>query len=378
LVTNFVAGLARARAVEADQRRREASVLAKQQSALRRVATLVARGTDPSELFSAVAGELALCLDVRDTALCRYEADGSATLLAARDPHGSTKKLVGMRFSLDGDNVLATVLRTRRAARMANRGNTSGTVAARGYVLGLRSSVGAPILVGERLWGVATVSTSRPESLPADTEARLQDFAELVATAIANAETRAQLTASRIRIVATADNARRRFERDLHDGAQQRLVSLGHQLRVAEASVPPELRPLKEQISDFATTVAEISDEVQEISRGIHPAILSKGGLGPALKTLARRSTVPVEIDLRVDRRLPDPAEVAVYYVIAESLTNAAKHARASAISVYVEDQGANLHLSVQDNGIGGANAVNGSGLSGLIDRVEIPCEAPR
>jgi signal transduction histidine kinase len=231
--------------------------------------------------------------------------------------------------------------------------------------------VGAPIIVGDRLWGAATVSTLRPEPLPADTEARVGDFADLVATAIANAEARAQLTASRVRIVAAADDARRRIERDLHDGAQQRLVGLALELRTAEACVPPELLPLKEQISHVVTTVAEISEEVQEISRGIHPAILSKGGLGPALKTLARRSPVSVELDLRVDRRLPDPAEVAAYYVVAEALTNAAKHARASAVNVHVEDEGANLHLSIRDDGIGGADAANGSGLSGLIDRVE-------
>ena len=221
------------------------------------------------------------------------------------------------------------------------------------------------------LWGAAIVGTSRPEPLPADTEARVGDFADLVGIAIANTETRAQLTASRVRIVAAADHARRRFERDLHDGAQQRLVSLGFKLRTAEAAVPPELGPLKEQISDLVASVAEISEEVQEISRGIHPGILSKGGLGPALKALARRSTVPVELDLRVDRRLPDPAEVAAYYVVAEALTNAVKHARASAVNVSVEAEGANLHLSIRDDGMGGADAANGSGLTGLIDRVE-------
>jgi signal transduction histidine kinase len=371
LLTNFVAGLARARAVEADQRRREASALADQQSALRRVATLVAREIAPSELFSAVAGELARCLGVHNTGLLHFEADGAVTLLAARDERGLAKKLVGTRFSLEGENILAVVSRTGRATRMDNHDNASGSAAARIRELGMRSAVGAPIIVGDRLWGAAIVGTSRPEPLPADTEARVGDFADLVGIAIANTETRAQLTASRVRIVAAADHARRRFERDLHDGAQQRLVSLGFKLRTAEAAVPPELGPLKEQISDLVASVAEISEEVQEISRGIHPGILSKGGLGPALKALARRSTVPVELDLRVDRRLPDPAEVAAYYVVAEALTNAVKHARASAVNVSVEAEGANLHLSIRDDGMGGADAANGSGLTGLIDRVE-------
>jgi signal transduction histidine kinase len=371
LSTNFVAGLARARAVEADQRRREANALATQQSALRRVATLVARETAPPEVFSEVATELARCLDVPNTALCRFEPDGEATLLAARDQQQLTRKLVGTRFSLEGENILAMVLRTGRAARMDSHDNASGPAAARFRELGMCSAVGAPIIVGDRLWGAATVGTSRPGPLPADTEARVQDFAGLVATAIGNTETRAQLSASRVRIVAAADDARRRIERDLHDGAQQRLVSLGLQLRIAEASVPSELQPLREQISDVVDGLVGVSEEVQEISRGIHPAILSKGGLGPALKTLARRSTVPVQLDLAVDRRLPESAEVAAYYVVAEALTNAAKHARASQVTVRVQAEDANLHLWIRDDGIGGADSAKGSGLTGLIDRVE-------
>ena len=371
LSTNFVAGLARARAVEADQRRREANALATQQSALRRVATLVARETAPPEVFSEVATELARCLDVPNTALCRFEPDGEATLLAARDQQQLTRKLVGTRFSLEGENILAMVLRIGRAARMDSHDNASGPAAARFRELGMCSAVGAPIIVGDRLWGAATVGTSRPGPLPADTEARVQDFAGLVATAIANTETRAQLSASRVRIVAAADDARRRIERDLHDGAQQRLVSLGLQLRAAQASVPSELQPLREQISDVVDGLVGVSEEVQEISRGIHPAVLSKGGLGPALKTLARRSTVPVQLDLAVDRRLPESTEVAAYYVVAEALTNAAKHARASQVTVRVQAEDANLHLWIRDDGIGGANSAMGSGLTGLIDRVE-------
>jgi signal transduction histidine kinase len=221
------------------------------------------------------------------------------------------------------------------------------------------------------VWGAAIVGSSRPEPLPPDTEVRVADFTDLVATAIANTQAHAELTASRARIVAAADDARRRLERDLHDGAQQRLVSLGLQLRIAEASVPYELQPLREQISDIVDGLVGVSEEVQEISRGIHPAILSKGGLGSALKTLARRSTVPVELDLAVDRRLPESAEVAAYYVVAEALTNAAKHARASRVTVRAEAEDANLHLWIRDDGIGGADSAMGSGLTGLIDRVE-------
>ena len=263
------------------------------------------------------------------------------------------------------------VFRTGRAARMDSYENAPGSIAARFRALGIRTSVGAPIIVDGCLWGAAIVGSLQPEPLPPDTEARVSDFTDLVATAIANAQTRAQLTASRARIVAAGDDARRRIERDLHDGAQQRLVSLGLQLRAAEACVPAELQPLKEQISQLVTTVAGVSEEVQEISRGIHPAILSRGGLGPALKALARRSAVPVKLDVGVDRRLPESAEVAAYYVVAEALTNVAKHARASEVNVCADTEGANLRLSIRDDGVGGADSGKGSGLIGLVDRVE-------
>ena len=207
--------------------------------------------------------------------------------------------------------------------------------------------------------------------MPPDTEARVGDFTDLVATAIANADARAELTASRARIVAASDEARRRFERNLHDGAQQRLVSLGLQLRTVEAGVPPELPALAEQIWDAISGLTEVSDDLREISRGMHPAILSKGGLGPAIKTLARRSAVPVDLHVDVDQRLPEYAEVAAYYVVAEAFTNAAKHAQATEVRVSCEVDNANLSLRIQDDGIGGADLSRGSGLIGLKDRVE-------
>ncbi|MDT5098332.1 MAG: hypothetical protein QOC76_2069 [Mycobacterium sp.] len=360
-----------ATAIANAQTRADLAVLAEQQTALRRVATLVARGEHPSELFSAVAGELARCLGVHHSTLFRYESDGTATLLAARHEPGLKTVPVGRRFSFAGDNVAAMVHETGRTARMDSHDKAAGLAAEYVREIGIRSSVGAPIIVDGRLWGVAVVGSSRPEPLPSDTEARVGDFADLVATAIANAHTHAELTASRVRIVAAADDARRRIERDLHDGAQQRLVSLGLELRTAEAGVPAQLNPLKEQIDHLVTKVAEISTELQELSRGIHPAILSRGGLSPALKVLARRSAVPVELVLAVDKRLPDSAEVAAYYVVAEALTNAAKYARATEVQVCVDTEGPNLHLSVRDDGIGGADTAKGSGLVGLIDRVE-------
>jgi signal transduction histidine kinase len=378
LAANTLAGLARARTLEADQRRREADVaaerarvLAEQQASLRRVATLVARGVASSEVFAAVARELARSLGVYNAALLRYDTDGASVLVAAIDEPGLPKMPVGERFPAEGQNIAATVFDTGRAARMDSHDHVPGPAAALIRELGLRSAVGAPIVVDGRLWGVAVVGSSRPEPLPPDTEARVTDFTDLVATAIANAETRAQLTASRARIVAAADDARRQFERDLHDGAQQRLVSLGLRLRMAGSSLSTELQPVKAQISDIAQGLAGVSEELREISRGIHPAILSKGGLGPALKTLARRSAVPVELELAVDRRLGESAEVAAYYVAAEALTNAAKHARASLVTVRVEADDVTLHLLIRDDGIGGADLSKGSGLIGLMDRVE-------
>jgi PAS domain S-box-containing protein len=357
------------------ERRREQDklgVLAQQQAALRRVATLVARGVEPSEVFGAVATELARCLGTPYSALWRYQPDGAVTLLTANEDDPRLKKMpVGARFSLEGKSISAMVSRTGRAARIDSFETAPGSIAASVRDVGLRVAVGAPIVVGNRVWGAAVVGSYQPEPLPPDTEARVGDFADLVATAIANAQAHSELTASRARIVAAGDLARRRFERDLHDGAQQRLISLGLALRTAQAAVPPELHPLKKQMSDIVDGLVGVSEEVREISRGIHPAILSKGGLGPALKTLARQSAVPVELSIGVFERLSDSGKVAAYYVVAEALTNTAKHAQASKVDVRVDADDANLHLSIEDDGIGGADVGKGSGLTGLVDRVE-------
>jgi signal transduction histidine kinase len=212
------------------------------------------------------------------------------------------------------------------------------------------------------------MSISAKEPLPLDTEERLQKFTELVATAIANAESRSELGASRRRIVAASDEARRRIERDLHDGTQQRLVSLGLAVRAAEGNVPPHLRS---ELSSIATGLADAVAELQETSRGIHPAILSEGGLGPALRALARRSAIPVALEVTADARLPEPVEVAAYYVASEALANATKHAQASRIEVSLAPREGSLMLSIRDDGVGGADPARGSGLVGLADRVE-------
>jgi signal transduction histidine kinase len=215
------------------------------------------------------------------------------------------------------------------------------------------------------------VGFMRDEVLPTDTEARLSGFAELVSTAIANAEARAEVAASRARIVAAADQARQRIERDLHDGAQQRLVSLALKLRDAQAVVPPALGELRAQLGSAVTSANDALDEVREIARGIHPAVLGSGGLRPALRALARRSPVPVRLDVHVEQRLPEHVEVSAYYVVAEALTNVAKHAHASVLSVRVEVADDLLLVAVTDDGAGGAAVGGGTGLVGIKDRVE-------
>jgi signal transduction histidine kinase len=235
----------------------------------------------------------------------------------------------------------------------------------------LYSAAGTPVLVAGTLWGAMTALSPQYAPLPEGTEARMAEFTDLVGTAIANAQDRADLMASRARVVAAADDARRRLERDLHDGAQQRLVALGLHLRMADESIPPELHEPKQQLSQITSELTDVSKDLQELSRGIHPAVLSQGGLTPALRTLARRSAVSVALDLAIERRLPDDVEVAAYYVVAESLTNADKHAEASEVNVGANTDDVNLHLSIRDDGIGGADTRKGSGLIGLKDRVE-------
>jgi signal transduction histidine kinase len=207
--------------------------------------------------------------------------------------------------------------------------------------------------------------------LPAESEARLASFTELAATAIANAHSRSALAASRARVVAAADETRRRIERDLHDGAQQRLVSLGLDLRAVQAALPPELGDLDSELARVGDEFTQVLDDLREFARGIHPAILAEGGLGPALKVLARRSPVPVMLDLRAEARLPERVEIATYYVVSEALTNVAKHAHAAVVHVRVEVIDGSLRVAVEDDGEGGADPTQGSGLVGLKDRVE-------
>jgi signal transduction histidine kinase len=343
--------------------------MANEQAALRRVAVLVASSADPAEVFPVVASEVGELLGADVTTMLRFEPDATATILARVGIRDLPLRPIGSRRPIEHTMPVEAVFRTGRPARVDDLDGSGGELAEIVRREGLRSAVASPIHVGGRLWG-AIVASSRRGPFEAGAEQRMADFTELAATAIANAESRAEVVASRARIVAAFDRARRNIERDLHDGVQQRLVSLALTLRGAQKRVPSGLAELDAALALAAEGLAGMLTELQEISRGIHPAILSQGGLGPAVKTLARRSAVPVEVGVLSDVRLPEPVEVAAYYVVAEALANVAKHASAAAAYVDVEVRDDALHLRVRDDGVGGADPARGSGLIGLDDRV--------
>jgi signal transduction histidine kinase len=341
--------------------------LAEEQAALRRVATMVARGAAPQEVFAAVVEEVAQLLPVDMAGLLRYDPDGTLTYVASWGKTADHTP-VGSQWGGRGTNIATVVVETGRSGRVESWAEATGPLAAVAREVGARSSVATPIMVEGRLWGVLGAATSLEEPLPPDAEARLVSFGELVAMAIANAESRAALVASRARIVAAADETRRRIQRDLHDGTQQQLVTLMLDLRGVQAEAPPELQG---GLSRVAEQVTDVFNQVREISHGIHPAILSEAGLQAALKVLARRSAVPVELDLGTGRRLPDQVEVAAYYAVSEALANATKHAHASAVHVDLDTPDTVVRLAIRDDGIGGADPAKGSGLTGLRDRIE-------
>jgi signal transduction histidine kinase len=370
LVTGVVVGELAARS---RRQALESERLSEEQSALRRVATLVAQAGPPSVVFEAVTREVGLLCGADLARMERYEPDGMVTGVAAwsRVPGQLAELAVGTRFNLDGLSIARGVHQTGGPVRVDSFGQDTGAIAREARAVGIRSSVGCPIVVGGRLWGVIAASTRREDPFPPDTEAQIAEFTELVATAVANAEAHAELTASRARIVATADQTRRRIERDLHDGTQQRLVSLALRLQSVAAAIPPELAEAHQELAGVQAELDEVLGELRELSRGIHPSILTEGGLGPALRTLARRSSVPVELQVGMEGRLPERVEVAAYYVVAEALTNVAKHAGASVVQVEVDSDDGVVRLDIRDDGVGGADPARGSGLVGVKDRVE-------
>jgi|SRR4051794_16374514 signal transduction histidine kinase len=340
--------------------------LAATEASLRRIAMLVANGAAPETVFEAVTKEALRRFGSGTARMIRYEPDGTATILAnegTSDPHVT----VGEAWENYPPNGLtATIRRTGAPARVDDYRDIPG---GKRYVHeGLRCSVGMPINVNGRLWGMIAVGSAQGP-LPPDTELRMMEFTDLLSTAIATAHHRAELLASRARLVASTDEARRRITRDLHDGAQQRLVALALRLRTA-AEDCTDLQAARDSLRASVTDAVAINNELREITQGIHPAVLSERGLGPALRALGRRSAIPTEVCVSFTDRLPASIEVAAYYVVSEMLTNAAKHAQATAIQIRAHLDVGQLHVSIRDDGIGGADPA-GSGLSGLRDRVE-------
>jgi signal transduction histidine kinase len=340
-----------------------------EQAALRRVATMVAAGTPAPALFGRVCEELGELLEVKSTDMIRYEDGRFATVVGSWTGNDTPSFPVGERIPVEGESVTAKLYRSGGPERVDDYDEVEGELAERLRGFGIHSVVGAPIYVAGRLWGAVMVTSELAHAFPPGTEARISSFAELVTAALANVDAREQLAASRARIVEAADAARRRIERDLHDGAQQRLVSLALSLRLVESSLDPGSAASRELAAARAELDAALG-ELRELARGIHPSVLTDRGLEAALAALAGRSTVPVELDLDTCAQLPLSVQTTAYFVVAEALTNASKHAHSARIEVRVAVGEGAAMVEVRDDGGGGARPARGSGLSGLADRV--------
>ena len=346
--------------------------MADEQGALRRVATLVARGASPDEVLARVAQEVAEVLGVPGVTIDRYVEDGAAVVVVAA--HNAEMYPVGSRWPLDGPSMARTIWERGEAAQAARVGAYApldSSIAAAMVSAGDRPTIGVPIIVDGRLWGMMGASAIRADPLAGDIEPQLRDFTELVSTAISNATARAELDASRARVVAAGDEARRRIERNLHDGIQQRLIALGLDLQAVRADVPADLAETHAGLERIGRELDSTLGELRELSRGLHPTLLARSGLAPSLRALARRCPIPVALGVELDERPPGAVEVTVYYVVAEALTNAARHAGATRVAARVHRDGSVLRATIEDDGVGGADTAGGSGLIGLVDRVE-------
>jgi GAF domain-containing protein len=338
--------------------------LAEEQAALRRVATLVAHGAAPDDVFAAVANEVGRLLSVDLANVCRYESDGTVTFVAS----AGERFPVGSRWPLGETNLATLVFETGRPARIDNYADATGPLAEDIREEGVRSAVGTPIIVEGRLWGLMAAGSSQEQPLPPDTEARLASFTELVATAIANAEARTEVAASRARLVAATDDERRRVVRDLHDGAQQRVVHTIVTLKLACGALEQDEEAVPALVHEALDNAERANVELRELAHGILPTVLTRGGLSEGVAALASRTPVPVEVDVSVGR-LPTAVEATAYFVVAEALTNVAKHARAGRAEVISRIEDGSLAVEVRDDGVGGARP-EGSGLVGLADRL--------
>jgi PAS domain S-box-containing protein len=354
------------------QARDEITSLAAEQAALRRVATLVAGSSPEEALFAAVSQEVGRLFNGQTANIVRHEGV-TIRILGGWTSEESRLVPEGAVYPATADSSVIRAINTAQPTRVDSIDDLrDGGGKEVWRKAGLHAAIAAPILVEGRVWGGLCVFKTHPEELfQPGAEIRLGDFAALVAQAVANAEAQAQLTASRARIVQATDEARRKLERNLHDGAQQRLVSLSLSLRLAQARLQTDPDGADEMLSGASTELAQALEELRELARGIHPAVLTDRGLGPALETLAQRSSLPVEIHNAVEGRLPGPVEAAAYYVVSESLANVAKYAQASWVRVTIARDNGVARVEVADDGIGGADPAQGTGLRGLADRVE-------
>jgi signal transduction histidine kinase len=345
--------------------------LADEQAALRRVATLVAGEAPPSRVFAQVTEEVGRLLGLPAASVLQYDGVGAATIVGAWNERGAPHFPIGARLDLEGDTVVAKVLRTRTAQRIERYDDATGSVAEAMRGFGYRAAVAAPVSVGGRLWGALAAATASDEGLPKGVEQRLCDFADLVAQALANADAYEKLAASRARLVEVGDAERRRLERNLHDGAQQRFVSLALELSLLATKLESDPPAAREILSAAQADLTRGLAELRELARGIHPVVLTERGLGPALEALLARAPMPVEIAELPEERLSAQVEAAAYYVVAEAITNIGKYAQASHATVSIERANGRATVTVVDDGVGGADPNRGSGLRGLAARVE-------
>ena len=356
-----------ASAISYTQARENLSLVAEQHAALVRLAALVADGAEPRMVFDAVCEEAGRVLRASTVNLARFTSEGFSVTTAAWSLRGPPVPL-GTRSRLDGDPMATMVRDTATPGRSDSCKAPSRELRDHVRRLGVRSAVAAPVNVDGRVWGALIAARDGPDPLPAGVEQRLATFAEVIVAGLSSAAARSELAASRVRIVESADEQRRRIVRDLHDGAQSRLLHAVIALERVKASgdLAPDVRPL---VEEGLTHARSAIDELRELAHGIHPAILTNTGLAAAVAALADRAPLPVEIAIPQER-YPASVESAAYFVAAEALTNVAKYARASRARITATRTSAGLRLVVEDDGVGGAKRAPGRGLAGLGDRL--------
>jgi len=379
-LTSLVLAAVTAERTASDEAQRE---MTDEQAALRRIATLVASEAASERVFEQVTVEAAQTLGVSTASLARFDPDNTVTFIGAWSRSGRLAFPVGSSMRLDGASVLAAVRATGEPQRIHRYEDLAGPIIERMTSFGYGSATAAPVRLGGEIWGALVAAESRGAGLPAGAERRLADFAELVAQALANADAYRKLADSRTRIVEATDSERRRLERNLHDGAQQRLVSLALHLKLIKSALRRDPSAAESLLTEADNELEQALSELRELARGIHPGTLTTLGLEAALDALTSRAPVPIRVTRIPHERLPEPVEVAIYYLVAEAITNVAKYAQATQATVVVERSNGTATVTVTDDGVGGAEPGSGTGLVGLADRIEalggrLNIESPR